>query len=90
MVCHSYSKKNHLSHVRHVKNDYNNFNHNHDMFHDQSCKKNTKTHHMYDFMTKFTQSVQRLIIWGASKIKCTIQLSWQPKKSNFGIGFLNM
>ncbi len=42
MVCHSSNKKNHLSHVRHVKNDYNNYNHNHDMSHDQSCKKKHK------------------------------------------------
>jgi hypothetical protein len=87
MVCHSSNKKGHLSHVRHVKNDYNNHNHNHDMSRDQSCKKSTKTHHMYDSMTKFGQSLQRFIIWGASKIKCTTQLSWQPTKSNFGIAF---
>jgi hypothetical protein len=85
MVCHSSNKKNHLSHVKHVKNDYNN--HNHDMSHDQSCKKSTKTHHMYDSMTKFGQSLHNFIIWGASKIKCTTQLTWQPKKKKFGIGF---
>jgi hypothetical protein len=51
------------------------------------AKKSTKTHHMYDSMTKFGQSLQSLIIWGASKKKCTIQLSWQPRKSIFGIGF---